>query len=76
MTFEELSAAPPHVQQWFVTIGYLDAVACRQRADDWCAAPVLPPALPAPMPPVSEPGAALLLACGLVALGILRRMRA
>lgn len=72
MTFEELSAAPPHVQQWFVTVGYLDAVACRQRADDWCAVP----ALPAPTPPVSEPGAALLLACGLAALGILRRMRA
>ena len=76
MTFEELSAKPADYVQWYVTVGYLDAVACRQRADDWCAAPVLPPALPAPMPPVSEPGAALLLACGLVALGILRRMRA
>ena len=65
------------VKQWLMrALGYLDAGWCRQRADDWCEQPVMPPALPAPMSPVSEPSAALMLACGLVALGILRRMRA
>lgn len=78
MTFEELSSAPPDYRQWYVTVGYLDDVWCRQRADDSCEAPSLPVAvaLPvAPATPVSEPGAALMLACGLVGMALLRRMR-
>lgn len=75
MTFEELSAAPPDALQWYVTIGYLDAGWCRQRADDWCEQPALPLVQAAPLTPVSEPGAALMLACGLVGMALLRRMR-
>lgn len=75
MTFEELSAHPLDYQQWFVTIGYIDAQPCRQRADDWCEQPVMPQ-IAAPALPVSEPSAALMLACGLAAVAVLRRLRA
>lgn len=72
MTFEELSAAPPDFAQWYVTVGYLDSGWCRQRADDWCEQPVMPQIAALP---VSEPSAALMLACGLIALGLMRSMR-
>lgn len=73
MTFEELSAAPPDHVQWYVAIGYLDAVWCRQRADDWCEAPQL--TVPT-LPPVPEASAAVYLALGLAALALLIRRRA
>lgn len=74
MTFEELSARPLEYQQWYVTVGYLDAGWCRQRADDWCEQPALPQ-IAAPALPVSEPGTALMLACGLIAVALLRRLQ-
>lgn len=73
MTFEELSARPLDYQQWYVTVGYLDAGWCRQRADDWCEQPVMPQIAALP---VSEPSVALMLACGLIAAWLMRRMRA
>lgn len=73
MTFEELSTKSVSYQEWYVKVGYLDAGRCRQRADDWCEQPVMPQ-VAAPALPVSEPSAVLMLACGLLAVAIRRKL--